>query len=122
MWEMALWNAVLTPADVALLYAGGLAVHRMPLAVSVAPTAYWPMNDGADGTEATPTLFDHTGNGHTGTDVGDPQWVAWPVAVLGAGPLSVLAVAAAAAGHPTMRRWGGVPHMVPGPARAGRSW
>lgn len=30
--------------------------------------------------------------------------------------------AAPGAGQPTMRRWGGVPHMVPGPQRAGRSW
>lgn len=25
-------------------------------------------------------------------------------------------------GQPTMRRWGGVPHMMPGPVLAGRSW
>ena len=29
---------------------------------------------------------------------------------------------AGAAGQPTMRRWGGVPHMLPGPVLAGRSW
>lgn len=29
---------------------------------------------------------------------------------------------AAAAGQPTMRRWGGIPGMTPGPMRAGRSW
>ena len=27
-----------------------------------------------------------------------------------------------AGGQPTMRRWGGVPHMSPGPVLAGRSW
>lgn len=26
------------------------------------------------------------------------------------------------AGHPLMRRWGGVPHMIPGPQLTGRSW
>ena len=31
-------------------------------------------------------------------------------------------VAAGGAGHPTMRRWGGVPYMMPGPVLAGRSW
>lgn len=30
--------------------------------------------------------------------------------------------AVAVAGHPAMRRWGGVPHMTPGPVLAGRSW
>jgi len=30
--------------------------------------------------------------------------------------------AAGGAGHPTMRRWGGVPYMMPGPVLAGRSW
>ncbi len=30
--------------------------------------------------------------------------------------------AAVLSGHPTMRRWGGVPHMTPGPVLAGRSW
>ena len=34
----------------------------------------------------------------------------------------VYAAAVAAAGHPTMRRWGGIPHMTPGPVLAGRSW
>ncbi len=32
------------------------------------------------------------------------------------------AAAPPAAGHPTMRRWGGVPHMTPGPVLAGRTW
>lgn len=27
-----------------------------------------------------------------------------------------------AAGQPTMRRWGGIPHMTPGPRKFGRSW
>ena len=31
-------------------------------------------------------------------------------------------VTGAAGGHPTMRRWGGVPHMTPGPILPGRSW
>lgn len=30
--------------------------------------------------------------------------------------------AAAVTGHPTMRRWGGVPYMTPGAALSGRSW
>ena len=27
-----------------------------------------------------------------------------------------------AGGHPTMRRWGGIPHMTPGPRQIGRGW
>lgn len=39
------------------------------------------------------------------------------------GRRSVYAAAVApAVGQPTMRRWGGIPHMTPGPALAGRSW
>ena len=33
-----------------------------------------------------------------------------------------LATVAGPSGHPTMRRWGGVPHMTPGPVTAGRTW
>lgn len=32
------------------------------------------------------------------------------------------AAVAPGGGQPTMRRWGGVPHMTPGPVLAGRSW
>ena len=37
-------------------------------------------------------------------------------------PRKMFPVAVAAGGHPTMRRWGGVPYMTPGYQTLGRSW
>lgn len=93
VWEFAIWEAVLTPADIALLYSGGQAVHRMPSAVSSPPDSYWPMIDGTDGS-AVAAVRDHTGNGNDGTITGALAWAAWNVSILGAGPLFVGAEAA----------------------------
>ena len=53
-------------------------------------------------------------NGVTIVEDGTTDWTANGV--------QVSETTVAADGQPTMRRWGGIPHMRPGPVLAGRSW
>lgn len=124
--NMAIWGTDLSAAEMAQVAAGGgFPVLWMPLTVDPANlTAYWPMMDKAAGTTVTNgSMRDVSVNGnHSASQENTPTFEAALISTLGAGPISVITAAAAAVGHPTMRRWGGVPHMTPGPVLAGRSW
>ncbi len=58
----------------------------------------------------------YTVNGVTVAENGEEEYTVNGVTV------SETQAAAPPGGQPTMRRWGGVPHMTPGPVAAGRSW
>lgn len=88
---------------------------------ATAPVGLWLF----DQSLTTQNVADFTGNGAnqtaiTGTAVATNHP---PVFNRGHPVISVTREAAAAAGgHPTMRRWGGIPGMVPGRLQVGRGW
>lgn len=70
--EMAVWSSALSSGNVTTLYGSGAPPRGLPRLVS--PTtiqAYWPMDEKASGNTVT-TVYDHSGNGNTGTASGSP--------------------------------------------------
>jgi len=75
--ELAIWKGtVITAAEIALLCDSR--VKRIPLQVQAANlVGFWPMDDGAAGTSASgDSVFDLSGNAHTGTGAGGAS-VVW---------------------------------------------
>ena len=100
--ECALFNGVLAQAGVDALYAGGSIVHRMPQAVGGSNLlGYWPLHDGNAGTVVGAAVYpqDFGPSGyHQDAVTATPDWIGTVMSILGAGPLSVMAAAAAATG------------------------
>ncbi len=110
--EIGIWNVALTAANVASLGAGFIPLMVRPDALVTYAMPFWGPGSNAD-------EYDYIG-GLTFTEGGtSPEADHCPI-IYPAGPISVLL--AAAAGQPTMRRWGGVPYMAPGPRIQGRTW
>jgi hypothetical protein len=104
--EFAAWDAILDAAEARALGTRGYSPQMIRPQSLV---EYVPMvRDNVSLKRAAPTI--------TGTAVQPHPRVIYPSADW------VNDVAAAASGHPTMRRWGGVPGMGRGGFTAGRSW
>lgn len=86
-----------------------------------APKGLWLL----DQAQTTQNVIDATGNGANQTAITGTTVATNHPKIFNRGESVIypsVAAAAAAAGHPTMRRWGGVPYLNPGPVRRGRSW
>jgi hypothetical protein len=113
--EVAIWNVALTDAEVASIAKGVSPPYIQPAAL----VGYWPLwGDHSPEIDLTFNARSMTVTGATKADhppVMPYNYSLWV-------PSSPMIQEAAPAGHPTMRRWGGVPGMTPGPMRHGRSW
>jgi len=98
--EMAIWDTGLSQAQLDRLRVRGAMTHRAPRLVAPSNlVAYWPMLEGPDGVAVSaPILRDHSGGGRNATAVNAPECAATPISTLGAGPLNVIAAAAASGG------------------------
>lgn len=110
---IGVWNRELSDAE----------FERLPFSLlhwhASAPVGLWLL----DQSLTTQNVVDFTGNGAnqtaiTGTAVATNHPPVWNRGH----EMVTVTVTAPAAGQPTMRRWGGVPHLMPGPRLRGRSW
>lgn len=107
--EVGVWNRVLTAGEIALL-----ARAFAPSFITPGLRFYCPV--GGRSTEIN--RFGAASTTTVGTTYLEHPRVIYP----GSAQELVIAGAAAPAGQPTMRRWGGIPSMTPGGRKIGRSW